>query len=266
MIGRDTTFPRHYFIYNGKNSADYGVFISGNALYDTPTREIEVISVPGRNGDIIFDNRRFTNVEVTYPCYIPRGFNEKFNDFKAAILSDTKYHRLEDTYSPEHFREGFITGPIQVTTGPFNKSGQFDITFNCKPQRFLKLGERALTITTSGSSLHNRTDFPSKPLIQVIGESGGDGMIEFVKRNPQSAEDYYTVNFENNPTGIFYLDSESGIAYYENTSGGVITKIPINDRVQAQSTGFPQIAPGYNTITFYGDVTRLQIQPRWWTI
>lgn len=263
---RDTTFPRHYFVYNGVNSSDYGVFISGNALYDAPKRDVEYISVPGRNGDIVYDNRRYTNIDVVYPCFIPRGFERKFNDFKAAILSNPGYHRLEDTYLPEHFREGVVTGPVQVSTGPLNRSGQFEITFNCKPQRYLKLGERAVTITSSGSSLHNRTEFPSKPLIQVTGESGGDGMVEFVKYNPQSAEDYFTVNFEDNPTGIFYLDSESGIAYYENTSGGVITKIPINDRVKAQPTGFPQLAPGYNTITFYGDVTRLLIQPRWWTL
>lgn len=261
----EQTHPGHHFIYNGFNSSNYGVFISGVGTYDAPAREVETVSVPGRNGDILFDNKRFSNIDIVYPCYIPRGFVPKFEDFKAAMLSDTGYHRLEDTYNPEYYREAYVTGPIQPGTGALNRSGSFEVTFHCKPQRFLKEGERTVTLTASGS-IHNRTLYPSKPLIQVIGAEDGAGQIEFVGTGLTGAENVYSVSFHDNPTGIFYLDCETQNAYYERIENNVVTKIPINHLLYGVSNGFPQIVGGYNTVRLVGNITRISIQPRWWTV
>ena len=103
----EQTLPGNYFVYNGINSADYGVFLSGINTFTSPERDISIVSVPGRNGDVIFDNNRYTNVDIVFSCFIPRDFTRKFNDFKAAILSDVAYHRLESTYDPECFRDAY---------------------------------------------------------------------------------------------------------------------------------------------------------------
>ena len=64
--------PFEYLTFNGKNSAEFGVWISGGGTYNAPARDVEMVSVPGRNGDISYDNGRFQNVAVTYPAFISR--------------------------------------------------------------------------------------------------------------------------------------------------------------------------------------------------
>ena len=51
----------------------------------------------------------------------------------------------------------------------FNLYGRTTIEFNCKPQRFLNIGDTAQTISTSGGTITNPTAFNAKPLITVYG-------------------------------------------------------------------------------------------------
>lgn len=266
MLIREPTTPGSYFVYNGFNSADYGVFISGVGIFPAPERIVDVITVPGRSGNIIFDNKRFENLDITVPCYIPRRFQNRFADFKAAILSDTGYHRLEFSQDADHFREAYVTGPITPSTGPLNRSGQFDITFHCKPQRFLKLGERTIILTGTGE-ITNPTLYHAKPLIQIVGTEHGSFDLDFVGDSTSNENWFVTVN--DNVTGVIYLDSYTGNAYYERVYSSTIQKVPINNKIHTQPSGFPQLRPGYNKIIVYptsGSVTRLQVYPRWWTV
>lgn len=267
---REPTIPGEYFVYGRVSSADYGVFISGPALFNAPQRDVTVVSVPGRNGDVVFDNNRFLNIDVTYDCFIPRGFTEKFEHFKAAMLSMTGYQRIEDTYFPDHFREGYFVGPIQPVTGPLNRSGRFTITFRCKPQRYYKTGVRAIITTEIGSGsliVNNRTPFTSKPLIQIrSSEAHAVCNFRIAKSNYPQQGDWYNVEILDNVTGTMYIDSESGNCYYERTTSGQVVKVPINDKVVTGIKGVPLLEPGANYISPTGDITRVAIQPRWWTI
>ena len=47
------------FIFDGKKSKDFGVYISGNAVYDAPEKDVELIEIPGRDGELIIDNGRY---------------------------------------------------------------------------------------------------------------------------------------------------------------------------------------------------------------
>jgi len=126
-------------------SREYGVGISGTGTFDAPERDVDIIDIPGRNGSIVQDNGRFHNIQVTYPAFISRGFDELFPRLKAAMMQYTGYQKLTDEYDTEHYREAMFSGPVQPRTGVYNKSGKFDIVFNCKPQRFLTSGAEAVT-------------------------------------------------------------------------------------------------------------------------
>lgn len=265
MILREPTVPRDYFIYNGINSADYGVFISGVETFAAPQRDVSSVQVPGRSGDIIFDNNRFTNVDITIPCYIPRDFMRKFDNFKAAILSDTGYHRLETTYDPEYFRQAYIVGPITPVTGPGNQSGQFDIVFRCKPQRYLKLGERSFDITAeqTGFEIYNRTMYNAAPRIQVKGT----GSFQFRGAGITEPRQKFTVTVsQTTETGVLFLDSETGNAYYERVVDGFRQNVAVNNWISTDLSGFPMIRPGYNFVYINGSIEWLRIVPRWWTL
>lgn len=164
---------RHSFIFGGINSADFNVFISGSGTFSAPTRSVEVVSVPGRNGDLIIDNGKWNNITVTYPAFIPSGFEANIDAFRTAISRLTGYQKLEDTYHPDEYRMAALVGGINPTKiGAFLKNGEFTISFNCKPQRFLKSGDEPIQIIpprlSNGTMKTNY--FPASPSRPVTFE------------------------------------------------------------------------------------------------
>lgn len=129
-------------IYGGINTADYQIGISGGGTYAAPERDVTRYEVPGRNGELIVDNGRYKNIEVTYPAYIARRFKDRITDFRSALMAKRGYQRIEDTYHPDEYRMGTFVGAFDPeTVGAYNNSAKFDLRFNCKPQRFLKSGD-----------------------------------------------------------------------------------------------------------------------------
>ena len=90
----------HYLVYDGQSSLEYGVHISGTETFDAPERDITALSIPGRNGDLIFDNGRYKNIDVTYPAFIHRNFARNAQAMRAWLMKSPGYKRLEDTYLP----------------------------------------------------------------------------------------------------------------------------------------------------------------------
>lgn len=168
----------NYLVFGNVDSRDYDVYITGEAVFDAPTRAVEAVTVPGRNGDILIDQGHWNNLEVTYKCGIAtddkRSFAAAVNAFRNAVASQLGYVRLEDSYNPNEYRLGVFQSGIDVSTVSQNRSGEFTVTFFCKPQRFLKSGETAITVT-DGQTLNNPTLYPSSPLI----EASGYGVISF---------------------------------------------------------------------------------------
>lgn len=156
---------------DGINLANYGLYVTGQSVYNAPQRDVELVAIPGRNGDYIIDNGRFQNIEVTYPA----GLREDTTDFATRVAeirnilaSRHRYVRIEDDYNPDEYREGMFVSGLEVTPACHNIAGEFELVFNCKPQRFLKSGETAVSMA-SGSSITNPTAFESKPLIEFCG-------------------------------------------------------------------------------------------------
>lgn len=160
--------------FGGINSADYGVYITGEAVYNAPERAVEQVDIPGRNGAFLMDLGRFENIEVTYPCGIPgddqTDFAEKISEFRNAILSKRGYQRLTDEYNPNEYRmASYVSGmEVEAVEGQQGTVGEFELTFNCKPQRWLTSGETAVTVA-DGDTLTNPTRFDSEPLLEVEG-------------------------------------------------------------------------------------------------
>jgi phage-related protein len=141
--------------FDGINSLDYGIYITGEAVYNAPERVVEMVSVPGRNGNIAIDQGRFENIEVTYPagCFADSqaDFADKVMRFRNALASRYTYKRLTDEYHSDEYRLGLYKSGLDVDAVRYGTAGQFDITFDCKPQRFLLSGETAVTPSDYGN-------------------------------------------------------------------------------------------------------------------
>ena len=160
--------------FDNVSSRTYGVYITGEAVYNAPEREVEMISIPGRNGAFALDKGRFENIEVTYPAGIfadsETSFADAISEFRNFLCSRKGYVRLQDEYNPNEYRMAIYKSGLEVEPAQL-KAGEFEITFDCKPQRFLASGETAIAVT-SGDTLTNPTLFEAQPLLMVEGYGG----------------------------------------------------------------------------------------------
>ena len=81
---------RHFLTYAGKDSTDFGIYISGAGTFDAPERDTKSISIPGRNGDLTLDNGRYKNIRVEYPIGYARNFKINAEAIRNFFLSFTE--------------------------------------------------------------------------------------------------------------------------------------------------------------------------------
>jgi len=232
---------RHYLTIDGRSTEDFNTWISGGGTFDSPERDVELVSVPGRNGDLAIDNGRFNNIEVEYDCFISKDFADNIHALRSYLGSLTGYKKLEDTYHPEVYRLALFTSGVKVKPTTRNLAGEFTLTFNCKPQRFLKRGERAITFTTNGA-IKNPTLHDALPLIRAYGT--GTLTIGGITITITSANGYTDI------------DCELQEAFKGSAN--------CNGNITLDDGEFPKLVSGSNNVNM--TVSRLDIIPRWWTI
>lgn len=237
---------RNSFTYDTINSADYGVYISGDAVFDAPVAAYEMIQIPGRSGDLAVFQGRYENIEVTYPAFIFNDFKDNIRNLRSALMSRVGYQRISDSYHPDEFRLGVYQGGLEVDPKANVTIGDFDIVFNCKPQRFLTSGESAVTFTQNGT-ITNPTEFDAKPLIT----SFGPGTIGIGDQ---------TIVVGGSYSGRIYIDTDVMDAW---TLSGT-TKVPYNHNITYSGNKPPVLPPGESGITLTS--TEVRITPRWYTL
>lgn len=235
----------NYFVFNGEPSSDYGVYIGGQGTYNAPQRDVKKYSIPGRNGDLMLDNGRFFNISVSYPVVIMREFSERAEAFNAWLKSQSGYVRLEDTYHPESYRLAHCTEGIVYDTYKQNRIGKTIVTFDCKPQRYLKSGDLVKEYTAAGA-IKNPTRFDSLPIIVVYGSGNGTVTIGNETIAITGINEYITIDSEN-----------------QDCYKGTLNE---NQKVTLGPSGFPKLHPGDNGISFSGGVTKVEVKGKWWTV
>lgn len=236
----------NYFTLDGdKSSRDFGFRISGAGVFDAPARDCEEVTVPGRNGTVIFDNGRWENVPVKYTATaVHDGAN--LDGFRAWLMGFTSYVRLEDTYHPEEYRMAKPTGTFAPKLTRRLGAVEVSVEFTAKPQRFLKSGEETTAFSASGSKIYNATGYDAKPMIRVYG--------------------YGTIKIGSGPTVTIAQNSLSYIDLDCDVCDATCGTANANGYVTLSGDTYPTIAPGWNVITFTGNITEIDITPRWWTM
>lgn len=230
--------------YNGTCSDVFGVFSQAEPEYQYPDRDHTLVHIPGMNGDLYFDNGCYMNVDRKYNIALDlRALKstEIFSKIVGWLHSASGYARLEDTYEPDFFRKAMYveTGSLQNI---YDQGGAAVITFNCKPQRFLKVGELPF-ILSSSTTILNPTVYKSEPLIKITGSGDCTFTIGSASIAIDDLDDF------------IYLDSETQNAYRGTTN--------LNDTVHGE---YPTFVGGSNLVGWTGNITSVEITPRWWTL
>lgn len=234
-------------MYNGRSSKTIGLEVETPPNYRTPRRSYEKLHIPGRNGDLLIDSGSWENVTRTYEVSLAATYSREYyqvmNSLAEWLLSSNTYARLEDTYEPDYYRMAVYLNEIDISN-IFNQAGKATLGFDCKPQRFLKLGDYPITLT-SRATLANPTRFPSSPIITVYGSGSGTLVVGD-----------YTVTISSIGTQIV-IDSEIQDAYYGTTNKNSVVSLP---------SGFPRINSGVCDVSFSGGITRVEVVPKWYTL
>lgn len=230
--------------WNGISSDDVHVIVEHYPNRPIPERKIEVLSVPNRNGDILYSEDAFNNYTQQYDIYISADEGKRLPMYAkevASWLSVKGYARLEDGYDIDVYREAYYSGPVDIEN-ILNRFGRATIMFNCKPQRFYRTGEREISVV-NGSTIINPTKFVAKPLIHVEGE--GAGTVGIGGR---------TIAFTS--LNHCMIDCETMDAYWNGT----------NKNNTIVCSEFPVLNAGSNAITVTGLIDSVTITPRWWSL
>ena len=166
----------NHLMFDDISSWTYGFYIDGAATFNAPARRGETVTVPGRNGTLFLDDGTYENITVEYNAFLAakseEEFQQRLSQFRAALMSKRGYLRLSDTYHPEEFRLAMYKSGLEIDTKMYNRVGGFKLEFDCKPQRYLKVGELPVTFTDSYefyANIKNPTLFPAGPLLMIYG-------------------------------------------------------------------------------------------------
>lgn len=236
-------------IFNGISTKDLGLVIQAPPVYTFPSRDLSAQHVPGRNGDLLIDNKCYNNVTREYS--IATAFRPGTNFIGNAekiinwLTLAKGYCRLEDSYDPLVFRkaefhnDGSLTNYYDLATG-------LTVSFNCQPQRYLKDGEQAKEFSTSQIFLDNPTKEDALPCITISGITYTENdVVMLTVSNVGSSEVSSSITISNIGDKSVTLDSEEQNAYYKDANGNVED---LSKYINLNGIGFPKFGRGKNSI------------------
>ena len=258
-------------IFGGIDSADFGIYIGGEGTFDAPKRDVEMISIPGRNGAFALDKGRFENIEVTYSAFNHEPdletFSAQLEGFRNAICSQKGYQRLTDTFHPDEYRMAAYIDGLEIKPIEYNTAATFDIKFDCKPQRFLIAGEQTIEVA-NGQTITNPTRFESSPMLEVEGYGTigfnnheitiNDVVIGEIETSTKSSQNIGKIPSANLPKSFTQtIDYSSQAGALESGDSLFLDSIKINVKSYMLGTGAtpaPTITGNIDTITASGAV------------
>lgn len=234
------------FSFGGRRSYDdMGLIITEPPVFTFPERDLSYLSIPGRSGDLIRDNGRYQNISGSYKVAALRevfSFEDMMTEIRAWLAGCVGYAELTDTYDPLYYRMAQPDGKLSFTE-VLRQIGTGTIKFNCKPYKYRKDGRETITMTSAGV-IFNPERAESTPYLKITGT----GNITL------------TINHAAFPlTGVDgYIEIDSDImAAYQGT---------LLQNNKAHFEAFPVFRAGENEIGFQGNVSKIEIIPRWCTL
>lgn len=225
------------FTWNGYTSTEKGVtFVTKLPQPSLPKRKAEIVTVPGRSGNLTIFESDTAYEAITKQLYCKIEDLDDVDDIFTwlqgsgdLILSDrpTRAYRATIVEAASLSRWG---GSIR----------EFVVEFNCYPYSYEAEPSDDIELETNPDTVVNTGGVPSEPIIVI--EGSGDITLTINSD---------TINLTDITTGIV-LDSEQMNAYLGET--------PMNDHMTGE---FPLLVVGNNTISWIGTVTSIVITPNW---
>lgn len=238
------------FILDGQDSETFGAFIQDKPLIETPKRRVEQRTVFGRSGDVLFDEEAYDNTSMELILFVLGTKDHTASDNRDRVFDwfdSGDYMDFIPYFDPgKIYRIKTTSAPSFTSRYYFDEGQQVNTELTIKPFKYY-VDSPKVTLTTPGA-INNPYSKESLPLIKITGT--GDitltiGGLPFVIKNV---------------TDHIWLDSQAMFAYKDVS--GVLT----NENGKIFTRNYPYLRKGITNISWTGNVTSLEIEPRWRTL
>lgn len=161
-------------------------------------------------------------------------------DMSDVIMQYDHTGRLYDTYNTERYRLAYINSNASVSELAKRLLGEIEITFMCKAYERRLNGDKTITLTKA-ATIYNTEGFTATPYIKITGSGG---ITLYINNRAHTFKD---VN------EYIEIDGEIMNAY----KGDLLQ----NSKMVTEL--FPKLTAGANNISWAGNVTKVEIIPRW---
>lgn len=227
----------HYLLWKGTNSSTKHIRVRNRMPIVRPQERVEHIAIPGRPGEL-------TQVEGEniYESYIQTA--------QISVVGAENVEAAEAWLTGE----GYVTFDSQPTLRQMARvinavtlekhsrnvdTWQADVQFYCDPIKHA-VGETAINVTSSGTSIANPGNLPAFPLLKVTGSGA--------------------VSIACGGNTIVIPDLTSGWVIDCENKWILASGVP---QYNAYTGEFPVLQVGNSTMTFTGSITKIEVTPNW---
>lgn len=231
------------FIFNGKKNTEFGLRVAEGKKITTSSLDVERVSVPGRDGELLISNNRLNSAELSFPVNFvkEKGLIATEVYRISEWLNVAGYKDLTISYDPDFiYRAAYLeTFSIEETMRQFGKT---TINFVCYPVKFYKQGRTTQTLS-NGATVNGLGNVKANPVITLVGS--GDCTLTINGRKTKLRAVQNTITLDMQARQVF--------------SGN----LPAWDKVvRAPQYQMPYLDVGRNLISWDGDFT-VKMAPFW---
>lgn len=230
------------FTFNGVSSLTHGLRVTKDYIITSTGNDVEVIAVPGRDGELIIPNKRLKSKPIELPCTIKsnKPLSEVAVDISNWLLVDG-YKDLTLSWDPEFVYKACYIETFEIAA-IMKQFGTIKLNFKCHPIKFYKDGLTKFSASDS-LSINGKGNVQAKPIIKLIGS--GTTTLSINGRRTMLKD----------VQGHIVLDMQAGQVYSGN--------LPAWDKVvRSPQYQMPYLDPGRNLISWDGNFTA-EITPYW---
>lgn len=219
------------FTFKGTSSRNMGLVTVTLPPISSNDERVETIDIPGRDGSVTISKGYAGVTKEVVVIYKGENFDELMRWLRGTgeVIFDNQ---------PDRFYKARIVNKISFEELKINKIYKFPILFECQPYGYLNSGKQITTLTSNGTMTNPGVE--SEPIITVTGSGNLDLVVAQQVIKLKNVEGSITLNTQ-------ILEAYNGAEL-------------ANSKVNGE---FPLLPPGSFSITWTGNITRLEVVPNW---